>query len=82
MKPTDFKGSNSTYAKDQKEYLPLVVYKAGDKEGTVISCWKLSFWERVKVLFTGKVWFSTWTFHGPLQPQLPSISKPEIIDEC
>jgi hypothetical protein len=77
MKPTGFKESNATFAEDQEEYLPLPVHKRMDEEGTVVSCWKLSFFERLKVLFTGRVWYSVWTFGGPLQPQLPSIDKPE-----
>ena len=27
-------------------------------EGQVISCWHLSFWERLKLLFTGRMRFS------------------------
>jgi len=74
MKPTEFKQSNCTYAKDQPQYLPLPVFKADD--GTVISCWCLSAWERIKLLFTGRVWFTVLTFNGPLQPQLPMVNSP------
>ncbi len=27
-------------------------------EGQVISCWRLTFWERLLLLFTGRLWFS------------------------
>lgn len=27
-------------------------------EGQVISCWRLRFWERLQLLFTGRLWFS------------------------
>ena len=74
MKPVEFKEQNCVYAEHQPEYLPLPSHKTED--GTVISCWKLSFKERLKTLFKGRVWFSVMTFNKPLQPQLPSIESP------
>lgn len=74
MKPIRFKEQNCVYAENQPEYLPLPVHKT--QNGTVCSCWKLSFRERLKVLFTGKVWMLVLTFNQPLQPQLPSIDTP------
>lgn len=74
MKPIEFEGMNRVYAENQPEYLPLPVRKAED--GEVVSCWKLTWWERVKVLITGKMWFACLTFNQPLQPQLPMIDKP------
>ena len=73
MKPIEFKEQNCIYAKNQPEYLPLPVYKTGD--GTVKSCWKLSFHERLKVLLTGKIWLMVMTFNHPLQPSLLSVNK-------
>ena len=72
MKPIKFKGHNVVYAENQKEYLPLPVYK--EKNGTVTSCWKMTLFERLKVLFTGKIYFMTLTFNQPLQPQLPKVT--------
>lgn len=74
MKPVWFKESNCTYAKDQKEYLPLPAFR--NDEGIVISCWELSFWERLKLFVTGKLWLSMLTFNHPLQPVRLSIEKP------
>lgn len=34
---------------------PLPAFKG---EGQVISCWHLTFWERLLLLFTGRLWFS------------------------
>jgi len=79
MIPIDFKESNTTYAEDQPEYLPLPVYKYED--GTVISCWKFSFWERLKVLWTGKLWWRQLTFNEPLQAQSPSVNKWDQFDK-
>lgn len=74
MKPIAFKEQNVIYAENQPEYLPLPVHKKQD--GTVTSCWKLNLKERIKILFTGKIWWSTLTFNNPLQPQRPSIERP------
>lgn len=71
MKPIPFEKSNITFAKDQKEYQPLPAYK--DKDGKVITCWSLSFKERLKVLFSGKIYVNQLTFKKPLQPILVTI---------
>jgi hypothetical protein len=75
MNPISFKGCNVVYAKDQPEYLPLPVRRFED--GEIITCWKLSIRERIKVLFTSKIWLSVLTFNHPLQPLLPSVDKPD-----
>lgn len=76
MKPIEFKEHNIVYAKDQPEYLPLPVYK--DESGQVISCWKLSFKERLSVLFSGKVWLRQLTFNQALQPQSVHTESPFV----
>lgn len=74
MKPIAFPGHNCVFAKDQPEYLPLPVFKT--ENGTVVSCWQLTLKERLKILFTGKMWFTMLTFNKPLQPQRPSVDSP------
>jgi len=74
VKPIEFPEQNCVYAKDQPEYLPLPVHKTPD--GMVISCWALTWRERLKVAFTGRMWWSVLTFNHPLQPQLPSVDRP------
>ena len=74
MKPIKFPEQNSTYAKDQPQYNPLPTYKT--KDGKIISCWKMSFRERIKTLFTGQVWLSVHTFNRPLQPLRMSVYNP------
>ena len=61
MKPIEFEQQNCVYAKEQPEYLPLPAHKT--KEGEVISCWELSLRERLKLLFTGKMFYSQLTFN-------------------
>lgn len=77
MKPTGFEGINTVYAKDQKEYQPLPAMKVDGREGIVVTCWKMSFRERLRVIFTGKVWLSCMTFNQPLQPVKLATTKKE-----
>lgn len=44
MKAIDFAGSNTIYAKGQKEYLELPTYRTSDGM-YVTSCYKPTFWD-------------------------------------
>ena len=79
MKPIEFKHHNVIYAKDQKEYRNLPALKLDSPQGEVISCWKLSFFERLKVLFTGKVWNSQFTFNKALAPTALSVNRKVVF---
>ena len=79
MNPIKFKEQNVVYAEDQPEYQPLPVYRKGGHQGELVSCWSLSFRERVKVLFSGKVWLAIWTFNRSLQPLKLSVHKEDVI---
>ncbi len=74
MKIIKFKECNVTYAENQPEYLPLPAHKTSD--GKVTSCWGLSFFERLKVAVTGRIYLSVLTFNQPLQPLKMLIKKP------
>lgn len=74
----NFKEVNATYGKDQPEYLPLPAHRMEDATGTVVTCWGMSWRERIKVLFTGHVWLQLLTFNHPIQPQLMTVDKPEM----
>ena len=71
-----FKECNVTFAEGQPEYLPLPAYRSAD--GIVTSCWKLSFWERIKVVVTGRMYLQILSFNRPLLPLKMSTSKPLI----
>jgi len=71
MEPIEFEHCNIVYAKDQPEYLPLPVHRTPD--GTVTSCWQLTFIERLKLLVNGKLYISIMTFNKPLQPLRPVV---------
>ena len=76
MEPVKFKECNVVFAKDQPEYLPLPAHISPGRDGEATSCWKMSLWERLIVLFTGKVYLQLLTFGGPLQPQILSVRNP------
>ena len=74
MKIIKFKECNITYAEDQPEYLKLPAHKTNG--GRATSCWKLSFFERVRVILTGKIYLRVMTFNQPLQPLKMSVINP------
>ena len=79
MKPIEFKHQNVVFAKDQPEYQPLPALKIGDEMGSVVSCWKMKPTERIKVLFTGKVWLNLASFNKPLTPSYLAINRKEVF---
>jgi len=76
MKPIKFDGCNRNWGNGQDEYNTLYGQALNDVQGTNLFCWKLTKWERIKLLFTGKLWHQVLTFNQPLQPQMLSTEKP------
>jgi len=79
MKPIEFKEQNMVYAKDQPEYLPLPVFKNESPEGEAISCWQLTWKERLRIFWTGKLWVSLLTFNKPLTPSFFTTKKSDVL---
>ena len=79
MKPVKFKHQNIVMGKNQPEYTPLPALKIKSLEGEVISCWKMSFFGRLKVLFTGKVWLNIVTFNHPVTPSFMSVNRKDCF---
>jgi len=79
MIPKKFPEANVTFAKDQPEYNPLPAFKNASPEGEVITCWKLSFGERLRVLFSGEIWMCLLTFNKPLSPTVLTTNKKDIL---
>jgi len=73
MIPTTFPEMNKLWAADQKPYLPLPSYSDGRE---TISCWHLTWRERLYLLLTGKLWLRQLNFGEPLQAQAPSVEDP------
>lgn len=71
-----FEGCNIVYGEGQPEYIPLHAQKMGN---VTVTCYKLSFKERIKILFAGRLWLGQMNFGKPLQPQLPSVNKKDLI---
>jgi hypothetical protein len=70
----------TVYAENQPEYLQLPSYKADD--GMVITRWKLTLRERLRLLWRGDLWLYVLTFNRSLQPVKldtlpPTMSKQE-----
>jgi hypothetical protein len=83
MKAVKFPEMNIEIAKNQEEYLTLPAYieKHPEGNGEVISCYQLTWKERIKVLFTGKIWWTQLTFGKPLQPQRASVDKWDTLNK-
>ena len=77
MKPIKFKEQNCTYAENQDEYGNLLAFK--DADGVVTSCWHLTIKERIRILFSGKIWMGLWSGNRPLTPSLLTTKKSDLI---
>lgn len=76
MEPIDFKQSNMTLTAPgaMPNCEDLQVYTDGKQ---CVSCWKMSFKERIKVLFTGRVWLGV-IGHRTQPPVWVDANKPFI----
>ncbi len=79
MKPIEFPEQTTIVAKDQPEYMPLPAFIDSGPQGDVISCWQLTWKERLQILFTGKIWLSLWCFHKPITPSRIAAFKSEVL---
>jgi hypothetical protein len=63
-----------TYAKNQPPYRPLpVLLSDADEEGRRITCWRLTWRERLRLLVTGQIWLHQLTFVTPINKQVPVL---------
>ena len=68
------------YAKDQPEYIPLPAVR--NDTGTVVTCWKLSWRERLEALICGRVYLTMLTFNKPLHPVTLGTCMPSLAGEA
>lgn len=80
MKPIKFPEQNITFAENQPEYLPLPAFRNDSPKGEVISCWQLSWKERLRILWTGKLWVSLLSFNKPLTPSFFTTKKSDVLN--
>jgi hypothetical protein len=74
MAPAPFAEQTMVLGVDQPEYLPLPAYRASD--GSVISCWRLTWRDRLRLLWTGRIWAMQLTYGKYLQPLLLQTDHP------
>ena len=64
--PVDFKGSNKVWKgftkEDGTEVWDLQTLTQGDN---IVSCWKLTWYERLLTLLTGRVWLGVMAHRQP-----------------
>ena len=78
MKPIKFKDQTVIFAENQPEYMPLPALRIDTPQGEVVTCWKMTLKERIKVVFTGKIWLSLMSFNKPLTPSFMSVNRKEV----
>jgi len=79
MKPIKFPEQNTVFAKNQPRYTPLPAFQEEGGDGVVVSCWKLSFWDKIRVLFGANLWVSLMMFGKPLTPSVFSFKKSDHL---
>lgn len=79
MKPINFDGANIILGKEQNEYLDLPAHKGEAPLFPITSCWELSDAEIKTIKKTKKIYLRVYTFNKPLQPQLLTVNKEEIV---
>ncbi len=73
MMPVEFPEQTIVWAKNQPPYLPLPAFT---NERETISCWSLTWKERLLVLVFGRLWLRQINYGEPLQPQAPCVESP------
>lgn len=81
MKPAEkaqIKGvrGEMVYARNQPPYLPLPVALCGEY---IVSRWRFTFIERLKVLLFGNLFIAVRTFRQQPQPIRPSVDEPDFL---
>lgn len=83
MKPVKFKGHNAVLAGNQPQYIPLPVNIECDGRGSMVSCYKLSWKDRIKLLITGRIFFRQVTFDRGFHPIQPmTVWKDRNCTNC
>ena len=79
MKPIKFKEHNITFFRHHPSQFPVPAHKTA--KGLVISCWRVTRLERLRMLFTGRLYLCVQTFNRPLQQQLPMAESPFVKEK-
>lgn len=76
MDLVEFPQQTVVIAKNQPPYKPMPAWQGEGDDGHTIVCWKLSMVERLKLLFTGRIWQHMLTFRNRMQPQKLTLEHP------
>lgn len=68
--------AEKVWAKHQPEYRALPSVQIDD---VTVTRWRLSWRERLRILWFGSLWLSQGNFRGPWQPQLPEVKEPHYL---
>lgn len=82
MIPVQFPESNAVLARDQLEYEPLPIHVfAGDEQGRVAFCCRLSDAEIAEIVRTRTLWVQQLTFGRRFQPIALTTDRPHDLPE-
>jgi hypothetical protein len=76
MKNVDFKEANTILGSDGVKVLPAYV---DEQNHLVVTCWRMSLWERVKALFSGRVWICTLADKKSVQRSVPCMDEKRLF---
>lgn len=76
MKQIGFKMANNSLGTNGKKPVPVFV---DESARLVVSCWKMSFRERILTLFTGRIWVCTISDPKNVQPSVLSTNTEKIF---
>jgi len=79
MKAIKFEGCNREFAKDQPQYITLYAWEEEGGDGCVVTKWKYSFSERIKILFGANMWVTFLMFGKPLTPSKFSLKQSDHV---
>lgn len=78
MKQIEFSEANNSLAVAGRDPIPAYIDESIPQ---VVTCWKFSLLERLKLLFTGKVFSCTLANPNRVQMTVLNINKEEIFPE-
>ncbi len=76
MRQEHFEQANSSLGSMGAKPIPAYVDEASK---LIVTCWKMSIWERIKFLFSGKVWVCTIADRKNVQRSVLSTDEGKIF---
>jgi len=65
-------------AEHQEEYMVMPAIFLHDNTGTILTRWRLTWKDRLKILLTGNIWVWMMAFGQRIQPIKLTADKPEV----